>query len=327
MKASVIIPVYNTEKYLTQCVESVLNQRNTETEIILVNDGSTDSSPYIFDELAKRHNTIKVIHKKNGGASSARNVGIAVATGDVVFFIDSDDFWKDEFAVRNILSRFQESNIDFVEFGSQKCNESATTFFQPDYINKPSDEDCQKLSDKKTEQYKLLLSKGALIASACNKAIKRKLFTEHNLMFNEGIIAEDVDWVARLLLYSSSAALYNKTVLIYRQRKESVSHTVTTHSVKNILKNFYYIEFLDPGNDTINCYIAIAFTNLLIHISMMTRNELASILPDINHFLHFLKYGQTKRCRLVYSINKRFGIRFTLLLIKIAFCAHNWIKK
>ncbi len=327
MKASIIIPVYNTEKFLRQCIESVLAQKNANIETILVDDGSTDSSPIICNEFAKLNDAIKVIHKKNGGLSSARNAGISAATGDVIFFLDSDDYWDDTFAINNILSLFSRDNIDFVEFGAQKCNECATSFFEPDYIKKPTKEECRKAHNSKAELYQLLLSKGALIASACNKAIRRKLFTEHNLMFREGIKSEDVDWVARLLLHSSSAALYNETVLIYRQREGSITHTHTAESLKNILNNFYYIELLDPCNDIINSYLSITFTNLLIPISIISNKDLARLLPDLHHFSRFLKYGKTQRCRLVYTINKYFGMKVTLQLIRIAFQAKHWIKK
>ena len=88
---SVIIPVYNVEKYLRRCVESVLNQTYVNLEIILVDDGSLDKSKSICDEFAQKYERVKVIHKKNGGLSSARNAGIELATGEYIGFVDSDD--------------------------------------------------------------------------------------------------------------------------------------------------------------------------------------------------------------------------------------------
>ena len=92
MKISVIVPVYNVEKYLTKCVDSIMNQTYKDLEIILVDDGSTDNSGKICDEYVKKDKRFKVIHKKNGGLSDARNVGIKNSTGEYLSFIDSDDY-------------------------------------------------------------------------------------------------------------------------------------------------------------------------------------------------------------------------------------------
>lgn len=97
MKLSVIIPVYNTEKYLSRCVDSVLGQSFTDFELLLVDDGSTDDSGTICDEYAEKDNRVRVFHKENGGASSARNLGLDHAQGEWVTFIDSDDYIEDDF--------------------------------------------------------------------------------------------------------------------------------------------------------------------------------------------------------------------------------------
>ena len=95
-KISVIVPVYNVEQYLERCVDSIINQTYKNLEIILVNDGSTDNSGQLCDELAKKDDRIRVIHKKNGGLSDARNVGIDVAEAELIGFIDSDDYIDEE---------------------------------------------------------------------------------------------------------------------------------------------------------------------------------------------------------------------------------------
>ena len=91
-KVSVIVPIYNVEKYLDRCMQSVLNQTLKDIEIIMVDDGSPDNCPSMCDEYARKDNRIKVIHKKNGGLGFARNSGLEIATGEYVAFIDSDDF-------------------------------------------------------------------------------------------------------------------------------------------------------------------------------------------------------------------------------------------
>lgn len=113
---SIIIPVYNVEKYLERCVNSVLSQSNDNMEIILIDDGSTDLSGYICDGFSKTYKNIKVIHKENGGLSSARNDGIIHSNGEYVFFLDSDDSVCDGF-IEAISSKIQDFEYDIVEFG------------------------------------------------------------------------------------------------------------------------------------------------------------------------------------------------------------------
>jgi len=91
-KTSVIVPVYNAEKYLDKCIQSILNQDYKNIEVILIDDGSLDNSGNICDEYAKVDSRVKVVHKKNGGVSSARNCGIDIATGEFIMFVDSDDY-------------------------------------------------------------------------------------------------------------------------------------------------------------------------------------------------------------------------------------------
>ena len=112
-KVSVIIPVYNVEKYLERCVESIRNQTLIDIEIILVDDGSPDNCPQICDEFAKKDSRIKVLHKKNGGLSSARNVGLYVATGEYIGYIDSDDYAElDMF--EKLYTCARKNEVDFV---------------------------------------------------------------------------------------------------------------------------------------------------------------------------------------------------------------------
>ena len=93
MKFSIIVPVYNVEKYLEECVSSILKQDFTDYEVILVDDGSTDSSGIMCDEIAKTHRNFKVVHQQNSGVSVARNIGLSTALGEYIIFLDSDDFF------------------------------------------------------------------------------------------------------------------------------------------------------------------------------------------------------------------------------------------
>lgn len=118
-KISVIVPVYNVEKYLDNCVESIINQTYKDLEIILVDDGSPDKCPQMCDEWAKKDNRVKVIHKKNGGLSSARNAGIDIAIGDYLMFVDSDDYISYNMCEK-LLTRIVQDNTDLCICGVEK---------------------------------------------------------------------------------------------------------------------------------------------------------------------------------------------------------------
>ena len=120
MKISIIIPVYKAEKYLGQCINSVVEQTYPKWEIILVDDGSPDNCPSICDDWAQKDDRIYVIHKENGGASSARNKGIKEAQGEYIMFLDSDDYWADRECLGELVEMLQKDRPDFITFRYKK---------------------------------------------------------------------------------------------------------------------------------------------------------------------------------------------------------------
>lgn len=114
-KISVIVPIYNAEKYLHRCIDSILNQTFTDFEVLLINDGSTDSSGSICDEYAKKDSRVRVFHKENGGVSLARNIGIDKALGLWTLFVDSDD-WLDLGTFSLIVNENQTANADLYHY-------------------------------------------------------------------------------------------------------------------------------------------------------------------------------------------------------------------
>lgn len=124
---SVVIPVYNTEKLLNRCVDSLLSQEYSDFELILIDDGSTDNSPKICDDYAQNDKRVRVFHKSNGGVSSARNIGVDNAHGDYIWFIDSDDFVESE-SFATISKSIKESNRDIYEFAFFRNNEKKALY-------------------------------------------------------------------------------------------------------------------------------------------------------------------------------------------------------
>ena len=122
-KVSVILPIYNVEKYLKNCIESLTNQTYENLEIILVDDGSTDNSGKICDEIAKSDERVMVIHKQNGGLAAARNTGYLETTGKYLMYVDSDDIVKKD-VVENCVEAIEKENSDVVIFGYEKVDET-----------------------------------------------------------------------------------------------------------------------------------------------------------------------------------------------------------
>ncbi|MBE5827362.1 MAG: glycosyltransferase family 2 protein [Butyrivibrio sp.] len=183
-KITVIIPAYNTEKLVKKCVASVLDQDYPKDllEVIVVDDGSTDGTPGILDEMAGQYSNLKVIHKENGGSSSARNVGLSVATGDYVGFVDSDDFVsKEMYSV--MMAAALEHDADMVQASRDEIAEDGTRL--PDVVVPPSD-----IIEFSPEEHLRTLLMHTGDASFCTKLTKRSLFTDE-MKFPEGELNED----------------------------------------------------------------------------------------------------------------------------------------
>lgn len=224
MKISLIIPVYNVEKYLEQCLQSILVQSYTNLEIIIVNDGSTDGSLNICNAFAAKDRRIKVLTQLNGGVSVARNAGIEVATGNYLAFVDSDDWLEPDMVEKMVAEISKKPTLDLVMCDTTLIMEDfklqSTDFIRQGYYLKD-----QIVSDL----YPYLLATedfGKIpIASICNCLLKRSVLIENRIRFDRDLkYSEDYLFVAELLTtiksfyYLKDHYLYN-----YRQYEESRS--------------------------------------------------------------------------------------------------------
>lgn len=165
MKYSIIIPIYNNEKYLEECVNSILVQINNDCEIILVDDGSTDSSSSICDEYQARYSVVKVIHQENKGSFVARVSGIKNSTGEYVFFCDSDDFWRENL-FESVESVIERNNYDIVSFGATLFDDKKEDLFIFDSVD-------SGLIDKSRVLDEILFD--CKLTSMCMKVCRRNL--------------------------------------------------------------------------------------------------------------------------------------------------------
>lgn len=213
---SVIVPIYNTEKYLCKCVDSIINQTYTNLEIILVNDGSSDNCGKICDEYAKKDNRIKVIHKLNGGLSDARNVGIKKAKGKYISFVDSDDYINKNMI--DVLFNLQLSNKSDISIISYKVV----------YDNNIVDENFKKISEpiilNKYQALLYLFYDNKIGNYAWNKLYKKELF--NNMEFPKGKKMEDLGTTYKLFELCEKIVYSDTELYYYLQRNNSILHDI-----------------------------------------------------------------------------------------------------
>lgn len=233
MLFSVIVPIYNIEKYLKRCIDSVLAQTFTDYELILVDDGSPDNCPSICDEYAKKDTRIKVIHKENGGLVSARQAGIKLASGEYVFHLDGDDAICDN-ALESAFDIIEAHHPDIVSFSYKRCVDGVVG----DIVDDLAEEGLYNKSDMIEKLYPHLLSNknmNHLFYFLWGKAIKRELATKHQLNVNTAIsLGEDVCGSTPCYLDASSVYMSKKPIYLYTVRNDSITNDFKTSQITQI---------------------------------------------------------------------------------------------
>lgn len=213
-KISVIIPVYNVEQYLSECMDSVVNQTLKDIEIICVNDGSTDGSRKILQEYADRDERIKIIDQENGGLSCARNRGIRFASGEFIGFVDSDDWIDLDFYEKlyNVAVKY-EADIScggLKRFNSKNKIEIWINHRQEIYTNKI--------------KKKFNLCKIPALNYVQNKIYKRKSLLKSGVLFEEGVYFEDIEFTHKILFYLPTLVTVPGTFYNYRNTPDSITN-------------------------------------------------------------------------------------------------------
>lgn len=210
---SVIVPVYNVEKYLPQCIDSILNQTEKNLEIILVDDGSLDNSGKICDEFSKKDDRIVVIHKKNNGLSSARNAGLEIAKGNYIGFVDSDD-WLDKSMYEVLLKLLKENNSDIscCDFFKTANSNDSIPHIDNEIIN--SYNNIESLNNFYNGLY-------TQTVVAWNKLYKRELFKD--ISYPVGKIHEDEGTTYKLYYKANKITYTNRPLYYYRITPNSIT--------------------------------------------------------------------------------------------------------
>lgn len=319
---SLIIPVYNVEKYLDNCIRSVIvhDPEKVEIEILLVDDGSFDNSGKICDTYEKQYDYIRVIHKQNGGASSARNAGLRKARGQYIMFLDSDDWWNPETDIVGIIKRVKEhkqtemfllTSYDYVEGeGYYKRKEQ-------DVLRKLKPIDIR-------DYYKTLLDNGNLEVSPCTKILKKAFLYQNSLFFREGIVSEDNEWMLRILRVIKKVEVIDAPLFICRLNREgSVTNNIKIKHIIDLLKivrlsQKYYEKY--PHHVLKNyelCYSSYLWFSALGLSTLLGKEEQKLLGKYFHKTSDVCKYSKSSKTKICYSVYKRIGMGLTAKVLGI----------
>lgn len=211
---SIIVPVYNTKKYLIRCARSLLHQTYKNIEIILVDDGSTDESPKMCDKLASQDNRVHTIHKKNGGLSDARNFGIEIANGEFLVFVDSDD-WLPLNAIETFMGAYNLTHADIISGQICRVNNINNTYLvNEDTIGKPQVYETEDALRK-------LLYCDNVTNSASGKLYRTRLFND--VRYPKGRLYEDLATTYKVFMNAENVAFINNTVYFYFNNTQGIT--------------------------------------------------------------------------------------------------------
>lgn len=294
-KITVVVPVYNTAKYLPSCVGSLINQSVDSYEVLLINDGSTDNSLEAAEELQRKHpDIIRVISQKNKGLGGARNTGIDNASGEFIMFVDSDDTVKPN-ALASLCNEITKAQADIIIYGLEYVDEQGNTL--------------SKTAELGEERLVFTLSERPLILatdpSACNKLFRTSLFRDNNIYFPEHAWYEDLRTIPKLMLEAEKMVFIKEYFYNYLQRPGSIMHST------NIDKNS---DMLDSVEEVVSYYEKRGaydkyFTELeflaLFHIMTLCTYRVA--VNDPKHPLLGRFYDYTERRFPGYRDNRYIG--------------------
>lgn len=313
MKISVVVPVYNVERFLRDCINSIRNQTYQNLEIILVDDGSTDSSAGICDEYEKMDTRIKVIHKCNGGLSDARNTGIGLAKGEYISFVDSDD-WIRKDAYQILSDRIRQFRADIVCFGMTELYERSRNVL---YLPKSSG-----VADTEGALKMLMLGNGCG-PSACNKLFKRRIFEK--IRFPAGKISEDIAVMYQVFDQAKQVGFVNECLYYYRHRRGSI--TTAAYHRKNLVIVDYardMIRYMKKKHPALTDDARTYYANTLIHVCSrisalnkaeqeIFQNELKAYKNELYRYRCFLR-TPAERAKYILVMTGFYGTLLNILV-------------
>lgn len=322
VKFSIIIPVYNSEKYIERCVNSIINQGYPDIEIILVDDGSTDKSGVLVDTFAKKYEFVKVVHKENGGVSSARNLGLTISTGDYILFMDNDDYLVGENAFFEINAQLMESHAELLMFDVTRSPEEGG---RPSILHREA-----VFGQPLFQALENLIRADKLARAVWAKCIKREVILENNLTFPEGMRNEDIDFTARLIRAIHKIDWYPKVLYVWTIREGQQSSVKQSESeindlfeimIDNLNQSDYFRDMHE--REAYLAHLSWPFVVLLgylkdyslSHKNGKERIAAQSKLEILRKYKDILLYNWYPKTKPVSRIYRFMGFRFTVFCL------------
>ena len=315
MKFSIILPIYKVEKYLRECIESILCQTFKDYEIILVDDGSPDSCPQICDEYALKYPNIQCIHRPNGGLSAARNSGLLVAKGEYVMFVDSDDFLYDKYALDKVAQK-SNSSPEIIHYRYAEWYESDNHIYPRNFSY-----DIVTDGRSVTDIYCELIDKDAYISSAWSKAVQRKFLIDNNILFERNLLGEDNEWSYHVIMLANKIELIDDILYVYRRRGGSIT---TSSTQKNLTDLLYVIEkwekilIQEKDNErtkVIWMSLAKQYCSALIIYSAINNAE--TYYQRLSEKSYLLQYSKNRRVVIFRRIKRLIGLSGLIKMLRI----------
>ncbi len=316
MKFSIVVPVYKVERYLNECIDSILNQLFADYELILVDDGSPDNCPQICDDYSKRDNRIIVIHQHNAGLACARNAGIKIAKGEYIICVDSDDYLANSKVLSHIAEKTAE-NIDVVLYGYRKLYESNNSFGEEVVPIITGDADTETM-------LRIVLGSNTYCGTAWTKAVRLSILRDNGIEFRPGMISEDIDWYLHLMCFAKTYVSTNEAAIIYRQRHGSISHAAKLNSLTD---NIWILDYWPQKiNELVQnnklkqaLYQVLAYycANDLILYAGYPFKVSKPYKKLLKASCWLLDYAVTPRAKFVRKFYRVFGFDITIIALKL----------
>ena len=305
IEISVIIPIYNAEKYLTRCINSVLSQINVCTEIILIDNNSTDNSKIILEEFCQKHRNIILLFEKKKGVSNARNLGILHATGRFIFFLDADDYLYSQTTLYNMLCFINKSNCDIVigNYVYRHKQIYKTTNIKNNIFNNHS----QIIN---IENY--LNQVNLFEWPVWGKLFKREIINKHNLLFDSNLIScEDCKFLFDYFNITNSIQCIDEIIIHYENNADSLTKQKSYYSTFSEFKVLSsYIELYKKLDSKLLVnYFTSALLLKIKQIANFNKKEKNSLKFFLNIFKENIKYLDKSQPKILFSylIYKLFG--------------------
>lgn len=323
MKVSFILPIYNVEKYLGECVESILQQTYRDFEVVLVDDGSPDNSPALCDAYAEKDSRIRVVHKQNGGLSDARNAGLEVAKGDYVIFVDSDDFWVGKDSLQQLMELVDaHPECDFISFNCSYYYQNTNTYKK--WV--PFDEKLSRPIDKNTAMHSLVAS-GTMPMSACLKVISRKSLSDMRLSFIKGILSEDIPWFIDLLDGCKKCMFVNQYIYAYRKGVVGSITSSKSYNYRNFsnllrivdseLEKINRRSFSDSAKKALMSFWAYEICILIGRVHMLDNKYRRDCKRSLKKYTYLFEYTENPKVKKVALIYKYLGFNLTEFFLRV----------